>query len=729
MKKCENDLKLMLSGMLLEQFVQSQRLKEMNLLQEHKKVHIKKYEKLMSVQHPDEHVFKLDNVLNLTDVTLPRDFMKLLSLGPQLALPVTRDDVKFPHLIADIEKIMLFDCPTELMDETRAVVTNHITNYINEENKIDGMDRFLHDTHRRLDKFLQRNKHIVVLNSDKCKRTVIMFRSEYESKMQSLLDDESTYEMKPINPVKDLMKTSDMLAQRLLDEMIINRETFKQFNCVGSTLPRISGLPKAHKDGIPLRPVVDTTNSPAYELSKFMNDILKHLVDNSKYNVKNAFEFKEFINDVRIPRSQKLWSIDAVSLYTNTDVKHVRKIIERQWNKIRRLTKMSKPLFFDVLDFCIDGSAYFTYNDIVYKQKEGLAMGLSLAPTLADIYLTELFDTCLPRLSYKPVFLKKYVDDVSSTVPESKINETLHIFNTFSTSGRLKFTHELECDRKINFLDLTLIHRTDNKVITNWFHKDISSNRMLSFLSNHPASMKQNIIISFAKRVLVLSDPIFKGTNYRRIAEILKQNQYPMTMIKKAILTANESIINASSTIPTVQPPEPPIYRSVPYVPELTHKIQRQLKKVNTRLRSAPKTITRLRNIYSNMKTKTPKMIRKGIVYRIKCKKCSTFYIGETKRCLCTRTKEHDYDFRSRFNPGSKTALVRHCLDNATHEPDFDEKELKILDVESDWYKRKTLEACYIWLYGDSAQNFKSLNMLHATYTNVMNSFKQLHVG
>lgn len=137
-----------------------------------------------------------------------------------------------------------------------------------------------------------------------------------------------------------------------------------------------------------MRPVVDTINSPAYELSKYMNEILKHLIADGKYNVKNSFEFKIFINDVRIPRAHKLWSMGDVALYTNTDVKHVRKIIKRKWSKVKVHTKMSKNLFFDMLDFCIDGSAYFTFNDVIYKQKEGLSMGLSLASTMADIYLT-----------------------------------------------------------------------------------------------------------------------------------------------------------------------------------------------------------------------------------------------------------------------------------------------------------------------------------------------------
>lgn len=231
--ECEKDLKLMLPETLFNQFIQSQRSKEMNLLMDHKKVHIKKYEKLRSEQHPQDQMFKLDNVLNLTNVTLPNDFMKVLSLGPQLALPVTRDDIQIPHLIADLEKIMLFDCPSTLMYETRAILANHVTNYLSKDSKIEGLDKFL-QTYSRLDKFLQRNQNILILNSDKCKRTVIMYRSEYESKMESLLSDRSTYDVVTVNPIKNLMKESGSLSQRLFDEKIIDKDTLDQFKCVGS---------------------------------------------------------------------------------------------------------------------------------------------------------------------------------------------------------------------------------------------------------------------------------------------------------------------------------------------------------------------------------------------------------------------------------------------------------------------------------------------------------------
>lgn len=64
----------------------------------------------------------------------------------------------------------------------------------------------------------------------------------------------------------------------------------------------MSGLPKSHKPEIPIIPVVDTTNSPAYQLSKYMNEIWNNLIDWINNKVKTSFDFKNFAKDVKIPR-------------------------------------------------------------------------------------------------------------------------------------------------------------------------------------------------------------------------------------------------------------------------------------------------------------------------------------------------------------------------------------------------------------------------------------------
>lgn len=51
---------------------------------------------------------------------------------------------------------------------------------------------------------------------------------------------------------------------------------------------------------------------------------------------------------------------------------------------------------------------------------------------MADIYLTELFDTCLRKLAYKLHYLKNYVDNRITTVPEERIDQVLPVLNEFS---------------------------------------------------------------------------------------------------------------------------------------------------------------------------------------------------------------------------------------------------------------------------------------------------------
>lgn len=91
----------------------------------------------------------------------------------------------------------------------------------------------------------------------------------------------------------------------------------------------------------------------------------------------------------------------------------------------------------------------------------------------------------------------------------------------------------------INFLDMTLIHQHDGRIITDLYKKPISSNRILIYLSSHPHTMKWNIAKAFVRKVITLSDRIFMTKNTRRIHEILAKNNYP----------AKESFSNMKSTI------------------------------------------------------------------------------------------------------------------------------------------------------------------------------------
>ena len=58
--------------------------------------------------------------------------------------------------------------------------------------------------------------------------------------------------------------------------------------------PSCTLFPKFTKKGIPMRPIVSFINSPLYNLSKFLCELLSPLVGSTKFTVKNSYEFVRF---------------------------------------------------------------------------------------------------------------------------------------------------------------------------------------------------------------------------------------------------------------------------------------------------------------------------------------------------------------------------------------------------------------------------------------------------
>ena len=56
------------------------------------------------------------------------------------------------------------------------------------------------------------------------------------------------------------------------------------------------GLPKVHKDGTPMRPIVLAIGSPSYNLAKELARILTPLADNTPHSVKSSSAFVERVS-------------------------------------------------------------------------------------------------------------------------------------------------------------------------------------------------------------------------------------------------------------------------------------------------------------------------------------------------------------------------------------------------------------------------------------------------
>ena len=102
-----------------------------------------------------------------------------------------------------------------------------------------------------------------------------------------------SYKKLDSNPMPKIMKdVKKMISDSSLDEKLKKKLTP---SC--ETIPRIYGLPKIHKEGVPLRPIVNTIGSATYELAKYVAKILKPLVGNTDSFIKDSKDFVNFIKN------------------------------------------------------------------------------------------------------------------------------------------------------------------------------------------------------------------------------------------------------------------------------------------------------------------------------------------------------------------------------------------------------------------------------------------------
>ena len=88
-------------------------------------------------------------------------------------------------------------------------------------------------------------------------------------------------------------------------------------------LKRGYGIPKLHKSGHPLRPIISSINSITSGAERFLKDLIRPVLEKCSYSVNSTKTFKEkFLNDRNKFDSEKheIFSIDAVSLYTSINV-------------------------------------------------------------------------------------------------------------------------------------------------------------------------------------------------------------------------------------------------------------------------------------------------------------------------------------------------------------------------------------------------------------------------
>lgn len=742
--KLKSDLQQLLPQYIFLEFERRSTIKFNKVFHNVKVTNLNKLNNLKQ-NYRDKYKIQEKWFVNLSRTNVPQDVKITLALGPKFSFKSTIKDIHIGKLVADIEGLLSL-VSEDRKDFYRAKTTSIITGFIH-KNKNKEIRHLTDVQYLQTKRYLKENSNLIVLNSDKGGVTVVMDKEQYALKMNDILTDQDSFKVLRGDPTRTVQTKANNYISKLEKYQHLTKEQAKAYKIYNSICPRIYGNPKLHKQDVPLRPIVSGIQSPTTLLCKLLCGVLSAAYDtNNAYYIKDTFAFAEFANDMQVPPGHEVVSLDVINLFGNISKDLVVKVIDQQWDKIDPFfscpkvpTKNKrKQIFTEMIIFTLDNN-YFNYDNVYYKQIFGCSMGSKLSPILAQYVMDYLLDTCIPKLSFNLIFIKKFVDDLILVLPTQGLEEILVTFNGFNE--HIKFTMEREVDCGVPFLDTRVI-RQNNKIILDWYQKPTSSGRYINFQSDHSTKIKINFMKQMKSRIIKISHPSFKEKNVNKLKLLLLQNSYPPGLVNKILYsTSSFSPQNVVAQRPqTISAPndlageeggdvnvgedqpaegvvdggQPCRFGSLPNITGLTVRLIRTFHNENIKI--AIKNSKKGSSLFSKLKSKIPLKFQSSVVYSVQCESCGSRYVGQTSQWVTNRLALHKSDIA---NKRDRCALAEHVLKN-NHQVDWES--IKILEKEQNTNKRLILEMYQINKTENTINKKSDTQKLSNIYTYLLSS-------
>ena len=187
-------------------------------------------------------------------------------------------------------------------------------------------------------------------------------------------------------------------------------------------------------------------------------------------------------------------TFDVCSLYTNVPHKLGLRAIEYFFSNYRQSInpRFTTQFILEAASFILSSNS-MTFDEMLYLQIHGTAMGTMFAPTYAtlsmgfhEIELDAIIRNkfTLPVSNYFEESCRRFLDDCFIFLRLSLIkpNKLLDVLSNIHSA--IKFTMETN-DTQLPFLDV-MINKEGKKVLMDIYAKPTHSKRYVSFRTNHP---------------------------------------------------------------------------------------------------------------------------------------------------------------------------------------------------------------------------------------------------
>ena len=373
------------------------------------------------------------------------------------------------------------------MDHFRSAVLDCCKQYVTKPIRTRGPLSRQHITEL---KDLKNNSNIVIWRPDKGSGIVLMNKEDYIKKLEDILQDKTKFHKctKEKDKTTSVENALSKVLHKMHKDLLIDSETLEKLKPSGCTIPRLYGLPKVHKQGIPLRPVLDMYSSPYHAIAKWTSKLLEPVRKVlTRYSLWDTFEFVDRIKYVN-HSDKRLLSFDVVPLFTNVTLTETVSYICDFINEHKLNIGIPTHYLKEIILRCTL-NIQFCFNNKLYRQIDGVAMGSPLGPVLADCYMAKLENTVLSGAIKQLTFYSRFVDDTFIMCDNDvDIDKVLELFNTAHPS--VSFTMSEEQNGEIPFLDVLLIGKDDGYLERRMYRKMDNPRSIYKFSKLGTASPK-----------------------------------------------------------------------------------------------------------------------------------------------------------------------------------------------------------------------------------------------
>ena len=200
--------------------------------------------------------------------------------------------------------------------------------------------------------------------------------------------------------LENLKKFQGFLSR--LKKSVLDDSVYNQIRPTAAVTPTVYGLPKVHKDNVPLRSILFSIGILTYQCASWLSKSLKELRRHPSTE-KDTFHFIKMIADHELGCNHITCSFDVKNLFTNIPVDFtvnliVDKVFADKKSKFHGLNRMElrKMLNWTCTNIVLQ------FNEKYYTQVDGVAIGSPIAPLMADVFMNWLIDNineigCSPK--------------------------------------------------------------------------------------------------------------------------------------------------------------------------------------------------------------------------------------------------------------------------------------------------------------------------------------------